>query len=156
MAKTTGAGSSKSTAELFVVATTAVPALPARSLNVRENAIGPAVSPRAIVTTAVYVLPEVLVTGAVRPAIVAVGVPITSPAVKVTVTASPGFASAGAALFDAMVTAVSVGAVSSKVTAELLVVAVTVAPFTPLWPVNSMENATGPSGSPKARLAEAV
>ena len=156
MAKTTGAGSSKSTAELFVVATTAVPALPARSLNVRENAIGPAVSPRAIVTTAVYVLPDVLVTGAVRPAIVAAGVPIGSLAVKVTVTVSPGFASAGAALFDAMVTAVSVGSVSSKVTAELSVVAVTAVPAAPVTAVNARENATAPSVSPAASAAVAV
>ena len=53
VAVTVGPGSSKVTEEAFVVVVKGVPALPARSLNARENATAPAASPAAIVPVAV-------------------------------------------------------------------------------------------------------
>ena len=55
---------------------------------------------------------------ATRPAIVAVGGTITSLAVKVTVTVSPTLARVGVALFEAIATALSVGACVSIVTGK--------------------------------------
>ena len=93
---------------------------------------------------------------AARPAIVALGVAIASLAVNVTVTASPTFARVGVALFDAMATEVSVGAVWSKFTADVSVGAVTAVPVLPVTSVNESENATAPAVSPAAIVMVAV
>ena len=101
-------------------------------------------------------MPETSATVAARPAIVAVGVAIASLAVKATVTVSPVFARVGAVLFDAMATAVRVGAVWSKVTPEVFVVAATVVPVLPVTSVNVSENVTAPSVSPAPIVTVAV
>ena len=101
-------------------------------------------------------LPETRAIVAVRPAIVAVGVAMASLAVNVTVTVSPTFAHSGSALFDAMATAVRVGAVWSKVTPEAFVGAVTAVPALPARSVNASAKATAPSVSPAASTTAAV
>ena len=101
-------------------------------------------------------MPETSATVAARPAIVAVGVAIASLAVKATVTVSPVFARVGAVLFDARATAVRVGAVWSKVTAEAFVVAVTAVPALPVRSVNERAKATEPAVSPAAIVIVAV
>ena len=107
-----GAALSNVTLLAFVVVATAVPALPTRSEKLIENVIAPAVSADAIVMEAVHKVPEPE-TVAARPAIVTDGVWIDSDDVNDSVTVLPTLASAVFALFDAIVTEDSVGAIVS-------------------------------------------
>ena len=119
------------TLELSVTADTAVPALPAESLNATENATAPLVSPSATSALQVHWFPDGFATAIELSAIasppdvkVQVGVPIVSEAVNVRVTTSPLLALP--VLSTAMPTAVRVGCVLSIVTeeeSEVLVIA---------------------------------
>ena len=119
------------TVELSVTADTAVPALPAESLNATENATAPLVSPSATSALQVHWFPDGFATAIELSAIasppdvkVQVGVPIVSEAVNVRVTTSPLLALP--VLSTAMPTAVRVGCVLSIVTeeeSEVLVIA---------------------------------
>ena len=104
--------------ELFVVVT-AVPALPAKSLNAIPNVTGPAVSFEATVNEAAQLFPPVFetlilpFTAAPPDKNVTVGDWIVSLAVKLSVTVSVGVAFVESPLFEAILTSLSVGAVVS-------------------------------------------
>ena len=110
------------TATLPVPLVTAVPVFPAVSLKAILKVVAPDVSLALTVYAAVQVFPEVFVYVMEVSAIAAppdsnvtVGVDIASLAVNVRVTTSPSFATEVIALFEAMLTELSVGAVPSYV-----------------------------------------
>ena len=138
------------TAELSVTADTAVPALPAESVNAIENATAPSVSASATSATQVHVFPAVLVVVMELSAIAAppevkvhVGEPIASDAVNVRVMSSPLFALP--ALFTAIPTTDRVGCVLSIVTAPEVALVIAVAIALPAKSEYVQENPTAPS-----------
>ena len=102
------------TEELFVVAVTIVPRLPARSEKVTEIAATPETEVAITGYVAVQLAPEP-VTVAATPAIVTVGVAILSLAVMDSVIVLPDLAKFVGVLLLVIVTAVKVGAVLSTV-----------------------------------------
>jgi hypothetical protein len=100
---------SKVTLEPLVIAVTAVPAFPSKSVKLMLKVTVPSVSPEVMALLAVQEVPEPEIAADV-PSMVAAGVCIVSEDVKLTVTVSPVFALAVLELEDAMVTGLKVGA----------------------------------------------